>query len=141
MNTQEIIRELNKKAKEQSEPFNNQNEMPYLKESWDRHSCVREMWSNPHFSHREVFKTWGCWWFQYTSVQCDEYLANQNIYKEMKKFSQTDEAVYNPCFQKLWRTIDNFFALYYLEFPFWVYPNPPEFDFDSVEDFRRYLSK
>lgn len=138
MDIQAKIRELNEKAKH-SKPFDNAGEMSYLKENWNRHSCVREMWNNPDFSHREFFQSWGCWWFLYTSIESDEYLDHKDIYEKMKNFAYSDKSVSNPCFQKLWRTIDDFFALYYLEFPFWAYPNPPEFEFNSVEDFFKSL--
>jgi hypothetical protein len=59
----------------------------------------------------------------------------------MKKFSYSDKAAPKISFPKLWRAIDSFFALYYLEFPFWAYPNPPEFEYNSVEDFFKSLSE
>lgn len=135
MNIETTLRDLNRKARENGLPF----KMPYLKETWsDRHSTVREMWSNPNFSHREAFQSWACWW--YLSVSHSEYFSHQDLYDEMKKFSSSEKAAHNLRFKKLWWAIDRFFALYYIEFPFST-SNRPEFKIDSVEDFFKSLSE
>ena len=133
MNT--VIRNINKKAKEDDLPYL----MPYLGQSWsDRHSQVREMWENPEFSHRELFQAWACWWTRQLSHS--ERMAHEKLYEQMERFSASEKAVPNPASRRLWKVMDGFFALYYIEFPFSC-SYPPVLGFDSVEDFFKFLSE
>ena len=137
MDIRSTILDLNRKVEGQYKL----DEMLYLKESWIGPSVqVCEMWSNPQFSYREIFQSYAYYWGD--AVGREEYSTHQNIYEEMKRFSLTDKAVIVQFMSRWWNMgfVKGFFALYYIEFPFWT-NHPPQFEFDSVEDFFKVLSE
>lgn len=112
--------------------------MPYLQEPWTtRHSAVREMWSNPNFSLSHTFKKFACWWVDIIEDTA-EYRANKELYNEMKAHNERTSSA--PHTRELWWIVDQFFCLYYLEFPFKA-SNLPTFNRDSKEDFLMELQE